>query len=176
LAEFETAIEIVLKHEGGFQRDPHDKGNWTGGEVGLGELRGTNRGISAASYPDEDIEGLTEERAKEIYFKEYWSCGYGQIDDQGVANKVLDLAVNMERYGKHGPAVRILQSAIVSCGKIINIDGVFGPGTILAANSIPGDELLAAIKREAVEHYQRIVEKNPHLAAFLGGWKVRAIA
>lgn len=32
--------------------DANDPGNWTGGEIGKGECKGTNYGISAASYPD----------------------------------------------------------------------------------------------------------------------------
>ncbi len=81
MSDFEMAVAVVLRHEGGFQRDPGDRGNWTGGAVGLGELRGTKFGISAASYPGEDIEGLTEERAREIYYKDFWCLGEA---DQGV--------------------------------------------------------------------------------------------
>jgi hypothetical protein len=69
---FEKAITFVLKHEGQLSLDKNDRGNWTGGEVGVGELRGTKYGISAASYKHLDIRNLTVEDAKELYRKDYW--------------------------------------------------------------------------------------------------------
>ena len=57
---FETIIKKVLKHEGGYVNDPTDRG---------GE---TNFGISKRAFPEEDIKGLTEDRAKYIYFEKYW--------------------------------------------------------------------------------------------------------
>ena len=69
---FSRAIAFVLEHEGGFQNIASDKGNWTGGAVGKGELKGTKYGISAASYPKLDIANLTLETAREIYKRDYW--------------------------------------------------------------------------------------------------------
>jgi hypothetical protein len=71
-SNFEKAIAFVLKHEGQLSLDKNDRGNWTGGEVGVGELRGTKYGISAASYKHLDIRNLTVEDAKELYRKDYW--------------------------------------------------------------------------------------------------------
>ena len=45
---FEEIIEDVLKHEGGYVNDPHDRG---------GE---TNFGITKKFYPDVDIKNLTK--------------------------------------------------------------------------------------------------------------------
>jgi lysozyme family protein len=38
----------------------------------VGELKGTNFGISAASYPDLDIRNLTQQDADAIYRRDYW--------------------------------------------------------------------------------------------------------
>jgi hypothetical protein len=65
-------LDFILKIEGGFQNDPNDPGNWTGGAVGIGELKGTKYGISAASYPDLDIVNLTVPEASVIYERDYW--------------------------------------------------------------------------------------------------------
>lgn len=69
---FSRAVEFVLGWEGGFNNDPQDSGNWTGGVVGKGVLLGTKYGISAASYPSLDIKSLTREQAVEIYHRDYW--------------------------------------------------------------------------------------------------------
>lgn len=69
---FDYCFKIVVGHEGGFQKNPVDRGNWTGGRQGVGVLKGTKYGVSAMAYPDLDIENLTLEQAKQIYFKDYW--------------------------------------------------------------------------------------------------------
>jgi lysozyme family protein len=59
--EFEIAIKFVLKWEGCcYSNDPHDPG------------LGTKYGISKKSYPNEDIKNMTLERAKQIYYQNYW--------------------------------------------------------------------------------------------------------
>ena len=72
MSSFEAAMEFVLRWEGGLSMDPEDPGNWTGGAKGHGELRGTKFGISAATYPDVDIAGLTERAVTDIYVRDYW--------------------------------------------------------------------------------------------------------
>lgn len=69
---WERSYPHVLAFEGGLSLDPRDKGNWTGGAVGEGKLKGTKYGISAGSYPDEDIPNLTKERALQLYKRDYW--------------------------------------------------------------------------------------------------------
>jgi lysozyme family protein len=48
MSHFDKAMLPLIEHEGGFQNDPDDSGNWTGGKVGVGELKGTKWGICAA--------------------------------------------------------------------------------------------------------------------------------
>lgn len=69
---FDAAYAAVLGIEAGFTKDPRDPGNWTGGSVGLGELKGTKGGISAAAYPHLDIENLQPADIKELYRRDYW--------------------------------------------------------------------------------------------------------
>ena len=58
---WQMAKNLTLNVEGGYQCDPDDKGNWTGGNVGVGLLKGTKYGISAASFSNVDIKNLTKE-------------------------------------------------------------------------------------------------------------------
>jgi hypothetical protein len=55
---FDRTFEQTIGLEGGFSRDADDNGSWTGGRKGLGDLKGTKYGISAAQYPSLDIEHL----------------------------------------------------------------------------------------------------------------------
>src|SRR5574340_333023 len=70
--EFAEAFQRLLGNEGAYSEDANDPGNWTGGRVGEGELRGTKYGISAKSYPALDIANLTEDQAQAIYYADYW--------------------------------------------------------------------------------------------------------
>ena len=68
----DAAIDALLDVEGGFQKHHEDRGNWTSGQIDVGELRGTKFGISAMTYPDVDIENLTREEAASIYARDFW--------------------------------------------------------------------------------------------------------
>lgn len=91
---FDRAFAFTVGIEGGYTKDPQDPGNWTGGEVGAGTLKGTKYGISAASYPLLDIQGLTLAVAKTIYQRDYWNKIAGDSLPPGLACVTFDAAVN----------------------------------------------------------------------------------
>ncbi|MBD3754234.1 MAG: secretion activator protein [Gammaproteobacteria bacterium] len=118
---FDLAFEKVIGVEGGFQKDRRDRGNWTSGLIGKGQLKGTKFGISAMAYPDLDIENLTLEQAKDIYYRDYWTPVNGDALPVGVDYITFDTAVN------HGtkPAAVLLQKAVGAVP-----DGAIGPRSL----------------------------------------------
>lgn len=131
---FDEAFERLLGHEGGLQSRADDRGNWTGGRVGVGRLVGTKYGISAAAYPGEDIPGLTLDRAKELYRRDYWGpAGCDAVPD-ALRFDLFDHAVNSGVR----TAVQALQQAV---GEVQ--DGVLGPLTLQAIASMPAARLAA---------------------------------
>ena len=56
---FDQAFQKLIGHEGGFVDHPSDPGG------------ATKYGISKRSYPGEDIPGLTLDRAKTIYRRDF---------------------------------------------------------------------------------------------------------
>lgn len=94
MTSFEQAMEHVLEVEGGMSLHPKDPGNWTSGVVGVGELKGTNFGISAASYPNLNIANLTREDAIEIYRVDFWlPLGANNLEAR-LALLAVDASVN----------------------------------------------------------------------------------
>jgi len=160
---FDVCVAFTLGFEGGFSDEAADPGNWTGGVVGQGELRGTNFGISAAAYPTLDIRNLTEAGARAIYRQDYWSAVQGDALPAPVAMVAFDSAVNA------GPrrAVQWLQQAAG-----VAVDGVLGPATLTALNA--GDPV--AIAREAAVRRLDFSTRLPGWTNFGLGWTRRVIA
>ncbi len=94
MGDFTACVGFTLGMEGGYGADPQDPGNWTGGAIGKGQLRGTNFGISAASYPTLDIAHLTRDAAEAIYERDYWSKINGDQLAGPMAPVVFDASVN----------------------------------------------------------------------------------
>ena len=132
---FDKAFEILIGHEGGHSDNPEDPGNWTGGKIGIGVLKGTKHGIAANTYPNEDIKNLTLSRAKELYLRDFWSAAKVQLLPEVVRFDVFDAAVNsgVKR------AVIFLQQAARMSGSAV--DGVVGPKTLLAVSQCDPMEL-----------------------------------
>jgi lysozyme family protein len=163
MADAKTAILITLDlaHEGGYQDNPKDRANWTGGKVGTGTLVGTNGGITALDMPGVDIKNLTTEQKIEYYLAHYWKPLYSQIDSQPVANKLFDLGV---LFGV-GTAVKNLQMALD-----LDRDGVFGPDTLAATNRANDVILQSRFQVEMIAHATAIAAGNPNDAPDLPDW------
>lgn len=131
--EFETAFGRVMGNEGNFQNKASDRGNWTSGVVGRGELKGTKFGISAMSYPSLDIKGLTLEQAKGIYYEDWWVKLGMDLFTPALSYQLFDAALN---HGM-GNATKMLQRAV----RVLD-DGVIGPRTRSAVDAMPLSDLL----------------------------------
>ncbi|MDA4129228.1 MAG: secretion activator protein [Thaumarchaeota archaeon] len=167
MADFNIAVDITLDsaHEGGYQCNPNDRGNWTSGVIGEGELKGTNHGISAMEFPTLDIRNLTVEQATDIYSHKYWNPLYVDITDQFVANKLFDMGV----LQGIGTAVKILQGVLAPQFGI-SVDGGFGSKTLDAVNKAEPISLLVSYKTALVAHVIQIGAKNPAERAFVGDY------
>ena len=157
---FEKSLKLVLASEGGYSCDPADPG---------GE---TNFGISKRAHPDEDIKGMTLERAGEIYRKNYWDAVRGDDLPAGVDYAVFDAAVN------HGPRTAgiLLQRAANRQGEKLQVDGMVGWLTLLAVGRCDPGWLLVDILRERDIFYRKIIARDPTQERFGRGWMNRLAA
>lgn len=144
---FGEAFDRLIGHEGKFTDDPKDKGNWTSGRVGVGELKGTKYGISAMTYPHLDIKNLNLADAKAIYLRDFWLRAASDQYDGAIAYQVFDAAVN---HGI-GNAIRFLQRAAG-----VADDGAVGPMTLRAVQAMTVTDVLMLFNAERLEFYTKL--------------------
>jgi lysozyme family protein len=157
MANFELAVTKTIQSEGGSEisRHPADRGGVT------------KYGISQAAYPQLNIERLTETQAKQIYKLDYWDRIQGDnITSQVVAEEIFDTAVLS--YPK--TASRLAQLALD-----LVPDGVFGPKTLDAINTVEPARFLMSYKLAKIARYAAICNKDKSQSVFLLGWINRTL-
>lgn len=159
---FDKAFERVVGHEGGYQNDRADRGNWTSGVIGKGEQKGTKFGISAMSYPNVDIKNLTVDQAKAIYKQDFWDKLGMDRFKPAMQFQLFDAAIN------HGwvNTVKILQQAVGAVA-----DGIIGPKTIAAVNAKDLNDMLMLFLAYRLDFFTAINS----FATYGRGW-VRRVA
>ena len=148
---FDDVIDVVLRNEGGYVWNPKDPG---------GE---TKYGISKWAYPGEDIAGMTVERAKELYRRDYW--GPLQCDQLPamVRLSVMDAGVNsgVKR------AAQWLQRAVG-----VADDGIIGAKTIAAARATDPATIVVRLNGARL----RFLTDSHNWLTFGQGWTRRVAA
>lgn len=174
---FETAIQVVLAHEGLLSDNPNDPGGITDYGISLRFLRaaGIDSNMNRSDHiTAADIRALTPEKAKAIYYRYFWKkYNINKIDSLAVSTSLLDVSVLMG--GEE--AIDLLQ---VSLNQLIESkieeDGILGPHTLYLANTINGassSRLNNVFKEQCKLHLLNLVKRNDKLKVFLSGWNNR---
>jgi lysozyme family protein len=153
------AKDLTLNVEGDYQCDPNDKGNWTSGKIGVGELKGTKYGISAMSYPHLDIKNITKDFAEYLYKRDYWDrnkCNY--MPD------ALSIAVFDYVFLSGKQAIKDLQASLG-----VKVDGIIGNQTIGACNSKPLKPLINEYFNRRIQFITELGNK-PKYSKYKKGW------
>ncbi len=114
---FDTCLDLLLMHEGGYVNHPKDPGGMTN----LGVTRRALEKWLGTSVSEEKMRDLTPDLVKPFYRSEYWNKIKGDDLPLGVDWSVFDWGVNS------GPsrAAKALQSIIGSTA-----DGIIGARTL----------------------------------------------
>lgn len=184
MSNFDLAFDIVLGLEGGFVDHSADPGGATNYGISLRYLkqRGDLDGDGVldgdldrdGDIDIDDIRGINPANAKHFYQSGFWSPNkLQQVQDQDLAVKIFDMCVNMG--GRQ--AWRLVQRACNGLGEELIEDGLVGPMTLEVVNEFDDPVmLLAEIREQQRQFYERLVEQKPDLAVFLDGWTNRAMA
>ena len=174
MANYEHALQWVLKHEGGYVNDPDDPG---------GE---TYRGIARKMHSKWDgwvmVDMLKLEQSfpanldrnqdlqiaiAAFYEINFWDKIKGDaINNQSVATSIFDFAVNA------GVSTSAMLAQMVVDAKQ---DGVIGPETIARINSFDPDHFISSFTLAKIARYISIVKKRPASKKYFYGWTCRAL-
>jgi len=148
---FNKFMDIILRAEGGYVNDPDD----LGGE--------TKYGITKRRYPELDIQNLTIDEAKELYYDDFFlDMNLQYIHNDLLALHVLDMGINAGRK----TAIRLLQEILIGIPR----DGVLGPVTCIALeNAMTTTNIVDVYKAKRIQRYYYISTLRNN-AKFLKGW------
>lgn len=157
---FENCFAALIGNEGVLSMDPNDRGNWTGGKIGVGVLRGTKYGVSAAAHPTLDIPNLTLDQARRIYYVDYWGPAGCDVVPDGLKFDLFDFAVNS------GPkrAAKLLQRSVGA-----EEDGAIGPRSLLAIANMN----VYQIRLRLTAHRGLLMAGDPAFSTQGKGWMNR---
>lgn len=152
-----NAFEHVIKSEGGYVHDPHDRG----GETNLGVTKKAWAAYLGREIEDGEMRALTKEAVEPFYKEMYWDRVRGDDLPSGVDYAVFDFAVN----AGPGRAAKFLQEAAG-----VYADGVIGSGTLAAVSKMDPEALLKAFSRSKSMFYHRLADRDATQQRFLRGW------
>lgn len=182
MANFEISFNKTISFEGGFTLNANDNGNWTGGKRGIGELVGTNYGITCSDMREflghtptiQEMKNMNINTAKSIYVKKYWNChNLTLLNNQRMADEIFDTGVNCGTVlaGKYFQRVLNLLTK-----NNLTVDGKIGSSTISFFNNLKdGDKYLVWKLFNALQggRYINICENNESQEMFIRSWASR---
>lgn len=126
---FQRALSLVLKSEGGWSDNAADPGGATMKGVTIATFR---RYIDPKATKD-DLRHITDAQLAKVYREQYWNAVGGDQLPDGVDYATFDFAVN----SGPGRAARYLQSVVGA-----PMDGAIGPATLDAVAKMPASAII----------------------------------
>ncbi len=189
MAEFDVAYALTSGYEGGYAKDPLDRGGET--YRGIARLRhpgwaGWQR-IDAhkrkGAFPDGlDADRTLQAKVRAFYRSVFWDrCRGDELADQALANELYDSAVNLGVRR----AVRFMQSSLNLLNRnqrdypdLIE-DGWFGSKTLAALDVLlrkdrNSEALVKMMNIQQGTRYVEIMAADPTQERFARGWIKRA--
>lgn len=166
MANIDKLAPFILRWEGGFVNDPVDKGGATNMGVTIGTWRSV--GYDKDGDGDIDVDDLhlldKEDVIERVLRPHYWNRWRAdEILNQSVANILVDWVWASGTHGIKRPQ-RILG---------VTADGIAGPKTLAAVNSMDPMELHFRIKNDRIKFIDEICRRDPSQERFRKGWMNR---
>ena len=169
VGNFDTCFNFTIGEEGKYSAARTDPGNWSSGEVGVGEFVGSCWGISAPTLINwlgpvmakavtaDYMKNLSISIAKTIYQRDYWVAVCGDQLPAGLDLAVWDFGVN----AGVGRSAKMLQELLG-----VDADGNIGPVTLDAVKKADTKNLITRL----IEKHKTFYENDPLFSIDGNGW------
>lgn len=156
---FETCLEKLLGHEGGFVNHPADPGGMTN----LGVTIRVWEEWVGHPVTEKEMRNLTPLMVGPLYKRKYWDACRADELISGLDYCVFDVAVN----SGVGRAIKLLQSCVG-----VTPDGGFGPTTYAAVDQFKGDAAKTLIEDYCAKRLE-FLQSLKAWPTFGKGWERR---
>ncbi|MFV0472177.1 MAG: glycoside hydrolase family 108 protein [Paludibacteraceae bacterium] len=174
MANFKTAFQKMLIHEGSYSNDPIDLGgetykgiarnahpNWSGWTI-IDKYKKSS-GFPESLYKDTQLQEMIEQ----FYLTNFWKpLNTDNIQSQTSADSIFDFAVNTGVK----TSVRLVQTIVKT-----ETDGVIGKQTLEKLNNYNPLDFQTAFTLAKIKYYISIIKKRPANKKFLYGWITRSL-
>jgi len=150
---FDLALKMILKHEGGWSNHKSDPGGMTN----LGVTKKVWEEWVGHPVGEKEMRALTPETVGPMYKKKYWDAVKADELPTGLDYLMFDFAIN----AGPGRAIKTMQKAIGTTP-----DGAIGPKTMQALKDADATDLIAKFSVEKELFYKAL----PTFATFGKGW------
>ena len=182
MANFEKALEKVLKHEGGYVNDPDDRGGETYKGISRNNFPewGGWGHLATHSFGDPELDSDLSALVSEFYKEEFWDKMYlDRITPEKVSAEIFDTAVNIGIK----KSSTFLQQALNVLNREerlfddLKVDGHIGAKTVSSVNLLNanggGFTLLKVLNILQGAYYIDIMTANPVMEKYARGWLKR---
>lgn len=158
---FERALALVLKHEGGYVDHPRDPGGATNLGITIGTAKANRLDLDRDGDVDKaDVRLITPATAAPVYKAKYWDAVRGDELPSGLDYAVFDFAVNSG-----------VSRAAIFLQELVGVapDGRIGPLTLKAVAQHKPEDLIRRLCDKRMMFLQRLSTWN----TFGKGWTSR---
>jgi lysozyme family protein len=176
MSDYSIARDLLVYREAGYANVEGDKGGMTYAGITYKSFPAWSgwvfifERLTEGPIPHNTIFPQLNKPVSDFYRFQFWDpMNLGLIDDQSVADQLLAIAVHYS----NGPVVagrRIQKILNTKYNKVLKVDGVLGPKTIDAINSVNGFELNNSLFKATVLAY---LDSEQH--QFIKGFIRRAL-
>lgn len=169
MADFGPALDYILNFEDP-RRTYATNIDSNGGQViaGVNSKAFPNEVAAIASAPDRAL------AVAGFYMTTLWSpMLLDQLRSQDLANRVFDMETNASEVTSGKDLQRAINAVMPGA---VAVDGIVGPATIAAANSVDQAQLLLAFRAQRVSYYEAVEAAHPEDQPYLKTWLARAEA
>ncbi len=162
MAKLDPLAKFILSFEGGYVNSKIDRGGATNMGVTIATWKAQGYDKNGDGVIDvKDLKLLSVEDVINIMRKNYWNRWRAdQINAQSLANMLVDWTWGSGRNG-----IVIPQQMLG-----VTADGIVGPKTINALNSVPAKTFFEQLRKRRLKYIDNVIKADPRQKTHKAGW------